>query len=79
MTQPLFAINDLLPVRKAAEALHTSRWTIYRWIKEGKLIGVTIGGLLLVPFSDIERFDNNRRGRLTKGDSSMKLERAIER
>ncbi|MBA7570868.1 hypothetical protein ES708_12624 [subsurface metagenome] len=66
MTQPLIFASDLLTVSKAAAALRASRQTIYRWIKEGKLAGVTVGGLLLVPFSDIERFDNDRCGRLTK-------------
>jgi excisionase family DNA binding protein len=64
MTKIPSVASGLLPVKKTAAALHTSKWTVYRWIKEGKLIGIEFGGVLLVPLSEIERFDNGRRGRL---------------
>ncbi|MBA7696501.1 hypothetical protein ES703_105150 [subsurface metagenome] len=65
MTQiPTFA-NDLLPPKKAAAALRTSRQTIYRWIETGKLLGIKIGGCLFVPLSDIKRFDNDHHGHPT--------------
>jgi len=33
----------LLRVREAAELLNVSKWTIYRWIEEGRLQGTKIG------------------------------------
>ncbi len=33
----------LLRVDEAAEYLSVSRWTIYRWVEEGKLRGAKIG------------------------------------
>ena len=35
--------TDLLRVGEAAEALNVSRWTIYRWIDEGRLEATKIG------------------------------------
>jgi excisionase family DNA binding protein len=35
--------RELLRVNEAAEALSVSRWTVYRWIEEGKLQGTKIG------------------------------------
>ena len=66
MTQiPMFG-SDLLSVGKAATALHTSRWAVYRWIKAGKLHGIRIGGFLFVPLSEIKRFNNDHHGKNTE-------------
>lgn len=35
--------KQLLRVGEAAEALNVSRWTIYRWIEEGRLEATKIG------------------------------------
>ena len=35
--------HTLLRVGQAAEALNVSRWTIYRWIEEGRLHATKIG------------------------------------
>jgi len=35
--------TKLLRVSQAAEALNVSRWTIYRWIDEGRLQATKIG------------------------------------
>ncbi len=52
--------DDLLPVGKAAKALGTSRWSVYRWIEAQKIIAVKFGGVLFIPKSEIERFKNNQ-------------------
>jgi len=66
MTQvPMFGA-DLLSVGKAARELRTSRWSIYRWVKAGKLLGINLGGFLFIPESEISKFKNdpvNRRQR----------------
>ena len=37
-------MNDqLLRVNEAAVVLNVSRWTVYRWVEEGKLSGTKIG------------------------------------
>ena len=56
---PIFGA-DLLTVGKAARALQTSRWSIYRWVKAGKLLGVQFSGLLFIPTADIARFKKDR-------------------
>ena len=52
----------LLRVREAADFLSVSRWTIYRWVEEGRLEGTKIGrGSLRVFFHSIEKLvDQNR-------------------
>ena len=35
--------HQLLRVGEAAQALNVSRWTIYRWVDEGRLKGTKIG------------------------------------
>lgn len=35
--------KNLLRVGEAAEVLSVSRWTIYRWVEEGRLRGTKIG------------------------------------
>jgi len=46
----------LLRVGEAADFLSVSRWTIYRWVEEGRLEGTKIGrGSLRVFFHSIEK------------------------
>jgi len=47
--------DDLLSVGKAAKALGTSRWSVYRWIEAQKIIAVKFGGVLFIPKSEVER------------------------
>lgn len=35
--------KELLRVHEAAEVLNVSRWTIYRWVDEGRLKATKIG------------------------------------
>lgn len=54
--------RELLRVNEAADALSVSRWTIYRWIEDGKLQGTKIGtGTLRVLRDSVARLiDENR-------------------
>ena len=49
--------DDLLPVGKAAKALGTSRWSVYRWIEAQKIIAVKFGGVLFIPKTEVERLN----------------------
>ena len=55
--------NTLLRVREAADFLSVSRWTIYRWVEEGRLEGTKIGrGSLRVFYHSIEKLiEQNRK------------------
>ena len=57
--------DDLMSVQDAAKALSRPRYTIYRWIEAGKLIGLRFGGILFIPVSEVERLKNSnfRSGR----------------
>ena len=47
--------DDLMSVQDAARALSRPRYTIYRWIEAGKIIGLRFGGIIFVPTSEVER------------------------
>ena len=52
----------LLRVEEAADFLAVSRWTIYRWVEEGRLEGTKIGrGSLRVFFHSIEKLIEQNR------------------
>jgi len=52
----------LLRVDEVAEQLNVSRWTIYRWIKEGELQASKIGRGSLRVFADsVERLIERKR------------------
>lgn len=48
-------LNDPVNQKKAAKLLNRSRQTIWTWINEGKLQPVIVGGLKMIPLSEIER------------------------
>ncbi|MCS6319928.1 MAG: helix-turn-helix domain-containing protein [Nitrospira sp.] len=48
--------KQLLQVGEAADVLAVSRWTIYRWVEEGRLEGTKIGrGSLRVFRTSLDR------------------------
>ena len=54
----------LLTLEEAARRLHTSKFSIRRWIREGKLPGIRIGQEWRVDPADLEEFI--RQGRKPK-------------
>lgn len=54
--------KQLLRVGEAADALSVSRWTIYRWVEEGRLEGTKIGrGSLRVFRASLDRLVQNNK------------------
>jgi excisionase family DNA binding protein len=54
--------TQLLRVNEAAILLNVSRWTVYRWVEEGKLRGTKIGKQSLrVIGSSIDRLISENR------------------
>ncbi|MBX3236386.1 MAG: helix-turn-helix domain-containing protein [Nitrospiraceae bacterium] len=55
-------MKQLLRVEEAADALAVSRWTIYRWVEQGRLEGTKIGrGSLRVFRTSIEKLVQQNR------------------
>ena len=54
--------QQLLRVKEAAQLLSVSKWTIYRWIEEGRLEATKIGGgsLRIFRLSVMALVDENR-------------------
>ncbi|SLM47822.1 conserved protein of unknown function [Nitrospira japonica] len=63
--------KTLLRVGEAAEFLSVSRWTIYRWVEQGRLEGTRIGkGSVRVFQSSLDRLiQQNKTGEI--GPSGM--------
>lgn len=54
--------KPLLRVGEAADALAVSRWTIYRWVEDGRLEGTKIGrGSLRVFRASLDRLVQNNK------------------
>jgi len=47
--------KELFTVPEASRELDKKPMTLYRWIKANELIAITLGGILFVPKSEIER------------------------
>ncbi len=62
--------QQLLRVKEAAQLLKVSKWTIYRWIDEGRLEATKIGGgsLRIFRLSVMALVDVNRTA-TSQGDS----------
>ncbi len=56
--------NTLVRVGEAAELLSVSRWTIYRWVEEGRLHGTKIGkgSLRIFRQSIVDLIESNKSG-----------------
>ena len=48
-------LHDFVNQTRAAELLGVSRWTIWQWIKDGKIQAVIVGGLRMIPQSEVDR------------------------
>ena len=51
-------LHDFVNQTRAAETLGISRMTLWQWIKDGKLQTVIVGGLRMIPQSEVERLKN---------------------
>jgi excisionase family DNA binding protein len=54
--------KELLRPDEAAELLNVSRWTIYRWVKQGEIKATKIGrGSLRIFRNSLEKVINDKR------------------
>lgn len=60
MVQEPFNLIDPVTVAKAANQLSISRWTVYRWIRHGKLHAIRFGGILFITTDQIDRILNDK-------------------
>ena len=47
--------TELKNINQACELLHKSRRTMQRWLNDGKILTVQIGGKRFIPDTEIER------------------------
>lgn len=55
-TPTVAATEKLLTLQDIRKAAQVTRWTCWKWIRDGKLRAVKIGGLVRVRESDWQRF-----------------------
>ena len=48
-------LHDFVNQTRAAGILGVSRMTLWQWIKDGKIQAVIVGGLRMIPQSEVER------------------------
>lgn len=54
--------KSLLRVNEAAELLKVSRWTVYRWLADGRLQGTKLGkGTIRILRDSVTRLINDNR------------------
>jgi excisionase family DNA binding protein len=51
---------EIYDTNEAAHLLGIGYATLYRWIKDGKLIPLRVGGRTLIPKSEVERLKTNK-------------------
>jgi len=49
--------SDLVTVPRAAKLLGKPKMTLYRWVKNGKVIAIQLGGFLFIPKSEVKRLE----------------------
>jgi len=57
--------TEIYDTNEAARLLGIGYATLYRWIKEGKLTPLRVGGRTLIPKSEIERLKIKRNKQAT--------------
>lgn len=50
-----FVASDTVSHKEACRELGITRMTLWRWIRDGKIIAIKIGRYTLIPKSEIER------------------------
>lgn len=60
MTEVTLNSTDLTNVTDAALQLRVSRMTIYRWVKQGKILAVKFGKSTFIPKSEVEKLKQRK-------------------
>ncbi|GAI75046.1 unnamed protein product [marine sediment metagenome] len=60
MTKLIVDTEEIYETNEAARLLGIGYATLYRWIKDGKLIPLRIGGRTFIPKSEVERLKNEK-------------------
>jgi len=63
MTKLVIDTAEVYDTNEAARLLEIGYATLYRWIKDGKLIPLRIGGRTFIPKSEVERLKQNAPNR----------------
>ena len=52
-------MTDLIKLQEAEKELAVSRWTLYRWIRNGQMKSLKLpGGHLRIPLAEVVRLKN---------------------
>ncbi|GAI69994.1 unnamed protein product [marine sediment metagenome] len=59
MVNPI-ELHDYVNQTRTAEILGISRMTLWQWLKDGRIQAVIVGGLRMIPQSEIERLKKEK-------------------
>ena len=65
VNQKPLELHDFVNQKRAAETLGISRMTIWQWMKDGKIQAVIVGGLRMIPQSEVERLKQEKNNQAT--------------
>ncbi|KKL07750.1 hypothetical protein LCGC14_2582860 [marine sediment metagenome] len=66
VNQKPIELHDFVNQTRTAETLGVSRMTIWQWIKDGKIQAVIVGGLRMIPQSEVERLKQEINNQATE-------------
>ena len=67
VNQKPIELHDFVNQTRAAEILGISRMTVWQWLKEGKIQAVIVGGLRMIPRSEVERLKQEMNEQAAEG------------
>ena len=56
--------GDVMSVRDAAREIGVHYVTVYRWVRERKIVYITFGGSIFIPTLEIERLTRERSNKV---------------
>lgn len=66
VNQKPIELHDFVNQTRAAKILGISRMTLWQWLKDGKIQAVLVGGLRMIPQSEVERLKNEQATRQSR-------------
>jgi len=56
--------GDVMSVRDAAREIGVHYVTVYRWVRERKIVYITFGGSIFIPALEVERLTRERSNKV---------------
>ena len=61
-------LTDLLSLTDARKSLNIGRMTLWRWVRDGRIVYIKVGGRTMIPRSEVERLNRERNEQATESE-----------